>query len=662
LFAKFHFWNSGDVMQTSLIGLYRSVLFETLKCCPDLIPVVFPRQWDQLMNRMHYVSGNLFSASDIKGAFEMLTIHGRLPHHCLCLFIDGLDEYNGESQDHVQLSKALQQWTKNDDVKICATSRPYIEFDNLAPSPDQTFHLHELTRNDIYLFCRQMIRKDDNFNQVRDSYLHLVGQIVNMSQGVFLWARLVVSSLLAGMLRHDTAEALERKLKALPRGIDELYNKMLDSLEPDDQERAAKMLLMTLDSPLRGVLPLNYRAYGWVDRLDDPEFPPRDGRPCPSWKPADTMAEDVSRQLKGLTKGLLEIAPVVYSDIRYRDFRMAQFFHRTVKDFVMNSPRLLDISRRYPPLLRAEWYFRLLLADLALGDLKYQIKYWERFMMSKIPTWQGVSRKLPYAVLEGFSRILDKSGLAGLGVRISKGSGISWESKAKGCRSDPYRPMLFLHFAAALGQGEYVLRAARENPELLRENGQMHLLLTAAVQGHGDLVAALLKLGLSPTDHILLSCSNDAEPQYVPVWVAAVAYIIVAERLLGGYSFAPWFDILESLLGNPGVNAADCVLVLEPHSSSERPGFLTLEAFVQFIQPKNKDRLISLIHREHRGSLFEGARRLLSPFMLFSKPMPPPGTSKYIFKDTSGETNALHGRISLFYKGQGPLDIRFRII
>jgi predicted RND superfamily exporter protein len=36
VFAHFFFWQSGDTLQRSLEGLYRSILFETLKQCPDL--------------------------------------------------------------------------------------------------------------------------------------------------------------------------------------------------------------------------------------------------------------------------------------------------------------------------------------------------------------------------------------------------------------------------------------------------------------------------------------------------------------------------------------------------------------------------------------------------------------------------------------------------
>ena len=118
--------------------------------------------------------------------------------------------------------------------------RPYIEYESLSLSLDQMIQLHQLTRHDIHLFCRQMIENDDNFEQIKDSYLSLVARIVIRSQGVFLWARLVINSLLVGMLRHDNLETLKRKLSVIPGDLNQLYDQLLNSLDKDDRERAVK--------------------------------------------------------------------------------------------------------------------------------------------------------------------------------------------------------------------------------------------------------------------------------------------------------------------------------------------------------------------------------------------------------------------------------------
>ena len=341
----------------SLTGLYRSILFEALRQCPELVPLIFPVQWKQLQHDAS-VPGRLLSAADIERAFEALTTTGAFPSVRFCFFIDGLDEYHGQSLDHVRLAKRLQHWARDEDVKICASSRPYLEYENIANPANQTMHLHDLTRGDIYRFSRQMIENDDSFERIENSYLSLVHRVVEMSEGVFLWARLVVCSLLAGMQRHDTHETLLKKLKVLPRDLGELYSQLLDSLELDDRERAVKMLLLTAHNPFKQPLPVV--MYSWIDNLADPQFPPEIGHAAISRSQAQDFSRSAWRQVKSLTKGLLETG---YFD-DHLDMHEVQFFHRRVRDFALENAAVKTIGSGFD-VTDGTIYHRLLLATLA---------------------------------------------------------------------------------------------------------------------------------------------------------------------------------------------------------------------------------------------------------------------------------------------------------
>jgi len=153
-----------------------------------------------------------------------------------------------------------------------------------------------------------MLENDENFEQIKDAYLRLVDKVIEMSEGVFLWARLAIRSLLAGMLRHDTVQALEKKLEVIPRDINDLYDRLLDSLEHDDRERAIKMLLLTVHNPF--AIPLNSVVFAWIDNLSDPKFPPTDREKPSSRLPANEITQHIQRQLTSLTKGLLEVTPM----------------------------------------------------------------------------------------------------------------------------------------------------------------------------------------------------------------------------------------------------------------------------------------------------------------------------------------------------------------
>ncbi|RYP75781.1 hypothetical protein DL770_007344 [Monosporascus sp. CRB-9-2] len=627
VFASFYFWNSGDSMQMSLDGLCRSMLFETLQHCPDLIPTVFPMQWRGLENDMFYVPGHLFSNADITKAFEMLTAHGTFPKHRFCFFIDGLDEYEGSSRDHVLLAKRLQSWASKEDVKICASSRPYLEFDNLGVE-NQKLHLHELTWFDIYLFCRQTIERDENFDQIRESYLDLVYKIVWRSEGVFLWARLVVSSLLAGMLRHDTVKALEEKLEVVPQDINKLYDRMLDSLDPHDRKRAAKMLLMTAHYPFDRV-PLNCLTYGWVDELDNPNFPPLDGKKPTSWRPASIMADDAQRQLKSLTKGLLETAPArrpfpeeQWDSETPGPLRVVQFFHRTVRDFVMERLSLEDTNGQHQSFFKEESYYRLMLADLTLGAPNYRRAYWNSYMVPEV----GASlfrHKLPLTLLEGFSRVLDDGRGDSYVVDVHNYAGYFRGKRMNYGVGSSEERISFVHMAAYTGQGEYVLREVSKKPELLRADGNLHVLLSAVLGGHMDLALALIARGSSLADVIKsFFPGDDAEAAgipTVPVWFA------LGGRFIQYQPSAKNFDILELILRVHKVDASDCGFILvEARDIDSQAGprleeYATLEEIICDLEPENMDRLLSLLNKHKQSSYVDGMKRFASRFISMFK-------------------------------------------
>lgn len=139
------------------------------------------------------------------------------PNKKFCFLIDGLDEYDG---DHYDIIDIMQDMVKAPHVKICLSSRPRNCFkDKLGNIPDRKLYLHDLTRQDIELYARAklpMARKSRTLEY--DSIAHdlLVLDIVDRAQGVFLWVYLVVRSLRQGMGNGDSVATLQLRLKELP--------------------------------------------------------------------------------------------------------------------------------------------------------------------------------------------------------------------------------------------------------------------------------------------------------------------------------------------------------------------------------------------------------------------------------------------------------------
>ncbi|KAI1373796.1 hypothetical protein F4677DRAFT_189452 [Hypoxylon crocopeplum] len=251
--GKFFFWKPGSALQKTIKGLARGLLHCLLAGCPDLIPLAFPVQWEASMHRetVH------IEHHECEPALKKLIADNRgFGEHRFALFIDGLDEFEG---DHAYLARQLVAWTKeSQNVKLCVSSRELAIFqDNLQGYPK--LRLHDLTRSDIRRFVggrlREMdfstrINNDDNGDYYysyppRDKATQLRNTIVEASDGVFLWVSLVLRRVDAGLANGDQMGDLMGIVESLPTELESMLRQLLDSIPPHNQRLAYSMLSLT---------------------------------------------------------------------------------------------------------------------------------------------------------------------------------------------------------------------------------------------------------------------------------------------------------------------------------------------------------------------------------------------------------------------------------
>lgn len=102
LFAHFFFRLSGDHLQETLEGLYRSILFEILIQCPQLTRKVFPSTYNAFIRSTaeECIEDIFFTRRAFEDAFKQLIAMASQSNHRICLFIDGLDEYGSGTDDY----------------------------------------------------------------------------------------------------------------------------------------------------------------------------------------------------------------------------------------------------------------------------------------------------------------------------------------------------------------------------------------------------------------------------------------------------------------------------------------------------------------------------------------------------------------------------------
>jgi hypothetical protein len=222
LCLSFYFWRAGTLLQRTTLGLLRSLLYQILAADPRLIGLVT----------------SFTNAADIPTWTEKTLRTTFLKSlqaskHKVCIFIDGLDEFEGDIDKLVDL---CVQCSLLFDVKLCVSSRPEVPLSRRLRTC-KTLRLQDLTYQDMQAYVQNRLEDTTGMDD-------LIRQIVSRAEGIFLWTSLVTTSLLQGYRNHDDEELLIRRLHAFPKGLDSLYAHMINSIDEFYQEKARIYLRM----------------------------------------------------------------------------------------------------------------------------------------------------------------------------------------------------------------------------------------------------------------------------------------------------------------------------------------------------------------------------------------------------------------------------------
>ena len=333
--ASFYFWNSGMEIQMTHTGLVRSLLFQLVEQCPDIIPMVALKHWEPICLFGHRIerwsTPELFHS--LLKAIKILARDSKI-----CLFVDGLDESADGHERLISIFKDLI--SDNGHVKICVASRPWNIF-QAALGQRPSLRLEDLTFSDIKDFVESKFHADTEFENLRRRYPSFADQlmenIVTKASGVFLWVNLVVASLLAGMRLGDRIQDFQRRLDELPPDLEKLFEKILHSLDPFYLVHAAQYFTLMETAKV----PLTILQFTFAD-----EESPKSALKMV----CGSMTEDeislritaMNRRLNSRCKGFLEadrgLQSIQKNEIRRPSQLTVQYLHRTVRDFI-KSPK-----------------------------------------------------------------------------------------------------------------------------------------------------------------------------------------------------------------------------------------------------------------------------------------------------------------------------------
>jgi hypothetical protein len=331
--ATHFFWNSGTPDQRSYQGLLRALLYDILRQARPLIRVVFSNKWAAHQGHPTEIVPSLdWTLPSLIKAFDLLFQETAGTELRFCLFVDGLDEYDGDPFDIIDLFMRISQ---SPNVKLCLSSRPLYDFvKSFKAFP--TLRLQDLNFNDIKQYVDDELGANHQMQELQrkepGQAPKLSQEIIDKADGVFLWVRLVVLSLLRGLRNSDQVSDLQRRLRILPPSLEDLFSHMLGRLEPVYMEQSSRIFQIFAASRLEGytLMPLSSLELSFAEEADaqrllsSPAIPLTDQE----WI---ARIESVDIWLVTRCGGLIEASIPTNSDDINRNL---SYLHRTVRDFL----------------------------------------------------------------------------------------------------------------------------------------------------------------------------------------------------------------------------------------------------------------------------------------------------------------------------------------
>lgn len=308
---KFFFNARGDELEKSVVGMYRSLLFQLFDEIPALKHLFALRppkpSKDRTTAPPHEPNTYLWDVGSLQSLFGHAV--KSLGNRGLICFIDALDECDEyQIREMVTFLEHLGDLAASSNLKmhICLSSMHYpnitVEHGIFLILEDQEGHADDIAK---YV--------DSKLKGVRSTLLNDVKrEICERSSGIFLWVVLVVQ-VLKKDLDSGQIQVLKKRLKEIPRGLNKLFDEILIRDTYDNE-----LLILCLQWLLFARRPLKpielfYAVLAGVEPESITSLDPEniDGGTL------ENFVRNASKGLAEITKGETENVQFIHESVRY---------------------------------------------------------------------------------------------------------------------------------------------------------------------------------------------------------------------------------------------------------------------------------------------------------------------------------------------------------
>lgn len=321
LHARFYSCDSSNSLQSSQEGLLRSLLYQVLRQDQHFAARAFPDQWE-MFSLLGSQPDSPMTVPYLQQGLERVIKSS--PDSRFAFFVDGLDEFRGDPN---ALAAFFQKLTLSTNIKVCLSARPWTNFKK-SYGFGPNLRLEELNYPDIVQFTQSSLEKSTDFThfckQSPKQAQALVEATAEKASGGFVWVELMLRLLLQGLQDGERLSDLRRRLDNAPSDLEQMFQKMLDSIEPQRAEHASQIFQMVRAARA----PISLLCLSFAGE-DDPHLPYEQPVEPLIEEQEEARADQMRRRLNSHCKGLLVATP------RNSDPQATvDYLHRTVRDYL----------------------------------------------------------------------------------------------------------------------------------------------------------------------------------------------------------------------------------------------------------------------------------------------------------------------------------------
>lgn len=226
MLLSFFFWEAGSDLQKNKIGLLRSLIWQLFSCLDESMRL---RCFTDIV-RPNVPGPVAWTHRQLLSLLQSLLQNITIP---LALFLDGLDEFKDVDDEFDAIDEMLRVFRTMRYAKLCISSRPATVLQQFyARCPK--LRLQDLTKSDITIFVKDMLAEaSSRLSPQLEEVTKLANEVVWRAEGVFLWVKLAVQSLIRGIRNEDKWSDLTARLGQMPPGIFDLYTHIWKRIEID---------------------------------------------------------------------------------------------------------------------------------------------------------------------------------------------------------------------------------------------------------------------------------------------------------------------------------------------------------------------------------------------------------------------------------------------